>query len=317
MIDVEILRPLLLKTSTPLLAMMHTSQEDAFISAASGLSWVGEHLYVVADDALHLGCFNAHRGGAGTTIALLPGELPLDPKTRKAQKPDFEVLTHWREYPGASGGALFALGSGSKKNRCRCVVIPLNLNGDVAGAIHVFELATLYAHLETRVTALNIEGALFTPDEFWMFQRGNSVQGKNAIIRMPHESFQRCLQNDEETYANTIDIQIQEISLGEFNGISLGFTDATRLDNGSILFAAAAEDTEDTYHDGQCMGSVIGLMSNEGVIQWQTPINLRCKVEGIAAQTFDDQTLECLLVTDADNAAVPADLLRAYVKCNT
>lgn len=307
MIDAISLRPLLLQSTT---------QDNAYISAASGLSWVGEHLYVIADDALQLGWFNALSDAPGTALTLLPGELPQDPKARKAQKPDFEVLTYWSEYSGAAGGALFAFGSGSKKNRSRGVLIPLDIQGTVAGAVQVFDLANLYAHLETRVAALNIEGALFTPTEFWMFQRGNSAQGKNAIIRMPHESFLRCLQNDKATDSITLDIQVQEIALGEFNGVPLGFTDATRLDNGSILFSAAAEDTEDTYHDGQCTGSVIGLMSSEGVIQWQAPINLRCKVEGIAAQTINDQTLECLLVTDADNAAIPATLLRAYIERN-
>lgn len=308
MIDVKSLRPLWLQSTT---------QNTAYISAASGLSWVGDHLYVVADDALHLGWFSAHSDAAGTTIPLLPGELPLEPKARKAQKPDFEVLTHWREYLGAPGGALFAFGSGSKKNRCRGVLIPLDTLGSVAGDLQVFDLAELYAYLETRVAALNIEGALFTPEELWLFQRGNSALGRNAIIRMPHKSFLHFLQKNEESDEIAFDIQVQDVALGEFNGVPLGFTDATRLDNGSILFSAAAEDTEDTYYDGQCTGSVIGLMNSAGDIQWQSPITLRCKVEGIAAQSTDNQTLECLLVTDADNAAIPAELLRAYIKHNS
>lgn len=314
MINAETLRPLLLQTFLPPTSTPpQNAKEHAFISAASGLSWVNNTLYVVADDALHLGIFNRNSSAPGTSIALLAGELPLEHKARKAQKPDFEVLTHWQNFSGAPGGALFALGSGSKKNRCTGVVIPLDSDGSITGEINTFDLSALYTELEKHVPSLNIEGALFTQNELWLFQRGNSAQGKNAIIRLEQSIFLQWLHTTVDATRITSDLRAQEIDLGDLNGVPLGFTDATCLQNGNILFAAAAEDTEDTYNDGQCAGSVIGLMLSDGVILWQSPLNQRCKVEGIAGKLIDDQYIECLMVTDADDATVPAVLLSTRI----
>lgn len=314
MINAETLRPLFLQTSLPSPSTLQpTAPEHAFISAASGLSWVNDTLYVVADDALHLGIFNRQNSAPGTSIALLEGELPLEHKARKAQKPDFEVLTHWQNFSGAPGGALLALGSGSKKNRCTGVLIPLDSHGSITGEAKAINLSALYAQIEKHVPSLNIEGALFTQNELWLFQRGNSVQGKNAIIRLNQSNFLQWMHTTDDATAITPDMRVQDIALGDLNGVPLGFTDATCLSNGNILFAAAAEDTEDTYNDGQCAGSVIGLMRSDGVILWQSPLNQPCKVEGIAARQIDGQNIECLMVTDADDAAVPAVLLSTRI----
>ena len=55
----------------------------SFLTAASGLAVIGEHLYVVADDELSLGVFPRKGNAAGDLIRLLPGELPRKPKARK------------------------------------------------------------------------------------------------------------------------------------------------------------------------------------------------------------------------------------------
>ena len=93
-----------------------------FISAASGLVPVGNWLYVIADDELHLGVFPATGAAKGTLLRLLPGKLPTEAKKRKAQKADVEVLTLLPRFAGCPHGALLALGSGSRPNRRRGVL---------------------------------------------------------------------------------------------------------------------------------------------------------------------------------------------------
>ena len=83
------------------------------MSAASGLVRVRQRLYVVADDALHLGIFNdpttPPAGAApasaldypkGSLLRLLDGDLPQDQAKRKKLKPDFESLVHLPPLPG-------------------------------------------------------------------------------------------------------------------------------------------------------------------------------------------------------------------------
>src|SRR5688572_23183189 len=88
------------------------------VSAASGLVRVGNTLYVVADDELHLGVFPAGGHAPGHLLRMRPGDLPGAPKARKKAKPDFEALAYLPALDQFSQGALLALGSGSRKGRC-------------------------------------------------------------------------------------------------------------------------------------------------------------------------------------------------------
>lgn len=295
-----------------LLVAPPSSSLPGFISAASGIARVGDHLYVVADDALHLGIFSLESFSAGQSYRLLPGELPLQHKALKAQKPDFEVLTHWQAYPGAPGGALLALGSGSRKNRQIGVLVSLDADGVIAGEPVPFSLAPIYTVLDTLVPELNIEGALFYGQECWLFQRGNSAAGLNAIIRMSVDVLSQCCRGRVERTFSSADFSVQCIDLGHLDGVPLGFTDAVALPDGTVLFSAAAEDTGDTYNDGQCAGSALGLILPTGVVRWIGSLARRCKVEGVAAR-WSEGVVHCWMATDADDASVPAMLLHAVL----
>ena len=52
------------------------------LSAASGLVCVGSSIYVVADDELHLGVFDAAGNAPGRLLRLFDGELPAEKKPR-------------------------------------------------------------------------------------------------------------------------------------------------------------------------------------------------------------------------------------------
>ena len=66
----------------------------------------------------------------------------------------------------------------------------------------------------------------------------------------------------------------------------------------------------DTYDDGRCAGSAIGLVDAGGMIRRLERLSMNCKVEGIAASVAGE-TIDLLLVTDADNRHQPALLLSA------
>ncbi len=286
------------------------------LSAASGLVQVGPWLYVVADDELHLGQFLLEGNTPGQLHRCFDGELPLEHEERKAAKPDIEALVLLPDFslPDMSDKAhsvLLALGSGSKKNRHRSALIPLDKTGNINGDPTTIELENFYDFLKDEIGKINIEGAAIVDDQIFLFQRGNKKNKLNASIRISLEDFYRVLLKPDKKYEPTI--HITPYDLGLIDEVPLCFTDATALANGNILFTASAENTSDSYLDGQCMGSAIGMLDRKGKLVMLEPVDKKVKVEGIEADEVGN-TIELLLVTDADNAEHPATLYSASVK---
>ncbi len=72
----------------------------AHLSAASGLVRVGERLYVVADDEVHLGVFDSSAMHApGALLRLLEGDLPHDKGARKKPSPTSKPWPNCRPCP--------------------------------------------------------------------------------------------------------------------------------------------------------------------------------------------------------------------------
>lgn len=281
------------------------------LSAASGLVQVGPWLYVVADDELHLGQFLLDGNTPGQLHRCFVGELPLELEERKAEKPDIEVLTLLPAFNNSSQPVLLALGSGSKKNRHRSALIPLNQQGDISGQPTIIELDYFYDFLKKEVGKLNIEGAAITQDNLLLFQRGNKKNKLNASIRIALDDFYRLLLQPHKKHEPHIHITAYD--LGEINQVPLCFTDATTLSSGAILFTASAENTDDAYTDGACLGSAIGMINQKGELQLLEMVDKKVKLEGIEAEQ-QANTIELLLVTDADDASHPAQLYKAAVR---
>src|SRR5262245_4302365 len=118
------------------------------LSAASGLAWTGPHLYVVADDELHLGIFSAANNTPGRLLRLFDGELPAEKPARKKAKPDLEAITALPRFGDYAHGALLALGSGSTKNRCRGALLRLDDRGGIDGAPTAIDASRLFDELD-------------------------------------------------------------------------------------------------------------------------------------------------------------------------
>ncbi|MBD9425244.1 hypothetical protein IB232_07920 [Pseudomonas sp. PDM15] len=271
---------------------------QAHLSAASALVRVGERLYVVADDELHLGLFSLADEDPGRLVRLFEGELPAPKAERKAAKPDLEALALLPALPGHAQGALLALGSGSKANRQRAVLLGLE-----EGALpRQLDLAPLYQPLHEYFSDLNIEGGFLLGEEFLLLQRGNQGQATNAAVHYRWTELRDWLLGDGPLPTPPI---IHPVELGELGGVALGLTDGAALADGRWLFSAAAENTADSYYDGACLGAVIGLVERDGRVRRLAELEGRWKVEGIAL----DEAGDLLLVTDADDPATAASLL--------
>mgnify|MGYP000210730550 CR=1 FL=1 len=282
------------------------------LSAASGLVSVGSRLFVIADDENHLAVFDLTEPRHGAVFPLLDGTLPSPHAARKAAKPDFEALLH---LPGSArypGGALAVLGSGSRPTRQRAALAALDAVGRLQGPPRVFDLAPLYEPMRTALADLNIEGAFVSDDRLCLLQRGHAASGFNACIVLRWPEAQAWFESAGYGPA-PVPISITPFELGAIDGVPLSFTDGAAMPDGRWLFSAAAENTADSYQDGACAGSAVGIVEADGTIRTVQTLSLRCKVEGIAVKVAGDR-LELLMVTDADDRQQPARLLSASLR---
>lgn len=277
------------------------------LSAASGLVRVGQRLYVIADDEHHLGVFPLAGDRPGELITLFPGELPPAKQQRKKLKPDLEALTLLPPFADYVHGALFALGSGSGPNRRQGVLLALDASGATAGAARLVDLSGLYRGLDERFHDLNIEGAVVFEDRLRLLQRGNKRHIENAIIDL-HLPVLLDAMSSGAAVDSTCLADIQAYDLGAIDGIPLCFTDGAALPDNKLLFSAIAENTEDSYADGACVGAALGVIAGDGRICLLQTLESAYKIEGIDARA-ERGVIHLLLVTDADDEAVPASLL--------
>ena len=282
----------------------------AYLAAASGLLQVKDYLYVVADDENHLGVFASQNPAqAGTSLTLFDGVLPDEYEARKAAKPDLEALILLPAFAQYKHGALLALGSGSKKKRRQGVVLGLDAHGAINSEPQIVDFSELYAVLKERFAKLNIEGGFVRGATLYLLQRGNKKNSGNALIALSWTEVEDAIVKAEAVPPSALGT-IQDYVLGMVGDVPLCFTDAALLPNGSWVFSAAAEATEDNYNDGEFMGAAIGVVNPQGSICLIASLDHRHKVEGVSARVAGDQ-VQLLLVTDADDATRPAHLLSA------
>ncbi len=300
-----------------------TGARPAHLAAASGLVRTASHLYVVADDELHLGVFPASGTQAGSLTRLFDGALPDAHAQRKARKPDLETLMRLPPFAGYAYGALLALGSGSTGQRHRGALLPLDAQGIVSCRVREVDQSALLAKLDAHIAALNIEGGFVNGSELCLLQRGNKKKGANALIRFALAPLLNALAVHTGTAEHTgmvahadlpalLPLAIHPVALDDINGAPLTFTDGAASPNGDIVFSAVAENTKDHYDDGPCLDAAIGIMTHDGKPRCLHRLDQPHKIEGIDARVADD-VIHLLLVTDADNAEIPASLFSAML----
>ena len=283
----------------------------AHLAAASGLVVSEEALYVVADDELVLGVFPAASQTPGHTLRLLDGDLPLAPRERKRRKADFGALLRLPAFGHYPHGALFALGSGSGRDKPRSdgVLLALDARGALAPDARPRRVAldNLHARLRDEFADLNLEGAVVSGGELVLLQRGNKGQAVNATVHYSLTSILQALARDDALPALT-PRALRRHALGAIGDVPLGFTDAAALPDGSLLFSAVAENTDDSVADGACLGAAIGVIDFPAGRFAIERLAAPWKVEGVHAWREAGAT-RFLAVTDADDPARPAQLL--------
>lgn len=79
-----------------------------------------------------------------------------------------------------------------------------------------------------------------------------------------------------------------------------------------MIFSAVAEDTDDSYGDGICVGAAVGILTMSGELQRMERLHPVAKEEGIDARV-DGNRARLKLVSDADDADIAALLYDADI----
>lgn len=263
--------------------------------SASGLAAAGRRFWLVGDDLQH-----AVELGTGRGRRLFAGDLPREPKARKAAKRDLESLI------ALPGRRLLAFPSGTKTCRTRGALIRVDREGRFLSSRAV-ELGGLLRRLGERVPGLNIEGGFVLGRELALLQRGNGRRRVDAELRLPLRAFLDALDGARPWPRR---FTVGRVALGDWDGVPLSFTDGFAW-RGGALVAAAAERTDDPVLDGEVKGSVIGRLRRGRF----TPLLRlpKLKVEGLAPLRRQGRALTLLAVTDADDRRKPSRLLRLRV----
>lgn len=281
------------------------------VRAGSGLRRWGERLVIVQDDVNALALLD-ERAGLVTSLVLPAGadgrRQFSERRGNKASKMDLEACVVLPD------GRLLAIGSGSTPARERLVVV------DPDHLVRVVDGGALFEHLRTQTdfagAELNIEGAVVVGDRLRLFQRGNgaTIDGRaprNAVGDLDLGAFVRWLDSDGTTPPPLI--SVLSVDLGHVRGVPFGFTDATALPGGGVVFLAGAEDSPDTYRDGDVLGARIGLLDGDQLILTEvfdaTGRPTRLKLEGIDFIGLTSPGgIEFVVVADMDDPDVPAVL---------
>jgi hypothetical protein len=282
--------------------------KPAPLSGASGIVSTHNFHYIIADNSNSFYQFTGPKFTHAKTIEIFKGELPLKPSERKKVKPDLESITLLPKSKSHPYGALILLPSLSKKNRINGAIYKLTANGNVTGPMQPVDFTNLRKQLADKIDELNIEAALIRGDEFILFNRGVSKKTKSSLIKLEINCL--SLNSDKYEFTKKCRPQITNISFGEIDKIEYTITDATQF-NDKIYFLAAAEDTENTYKDGEIRGSLIGELTLDGKIVWSKPISKKTKLEGLSvAANSTDKNIIFYAVSDLDADDVPSEVYK-------
>jgi len=266
---------------------MHSTTLDVFaeidgIGAASGLFLHEDLLYIIGDNSGYLNEYNIKTKKLRKIQILSDQTLNQLENIPKSLKPDFEILCQ-------HGEKLYILGSGSTPKRNLMIKFDLKTQ-----KVFQKDLAETYSLLKsiskTDDQNFNLEGAIFTGNEWMLFNRGNGIDAKNGIFTIRGADL-----------AKTKQAEFKLFKLPNIDHVESSFTDAA-LVKSEIFFIATAEDTKSTYADGEILGSFIGSINLQTLkLTFSNKISAKHKFEGITLLNQGEHSTTFLLCEDRDS----------------
>ena len=257
------------------------------IGSASGLIYKDNTLFIIGDNSGFLYEYSIESKN------LQRHEIIENAKENitKSEKPDFEAITHF-------GDNLYVFGSGSTEKRNKMIQI-----NTLEKEISTNDLTDLYGVMqsfgEIKPEDFNIEGAIYTGEEWYLFNRGNGKSAKNVLFTIQGKNL-----------VNEFNMLSNNYKLPKINGVRSSFTDAVVVED-KIYFLSTAEDTDSSYHDGEILGSFIGCIDTKTMkIDFTKKISDSHKFEGITIYKNSSDKIEFLLCEDNDTETLEANIYK-------
>lgn len=296
-----------------------------FVLAASGLSTLGEYLFVVQDNANWIAVVHPDETVTGVPLPRGPGGIRVFSKDRDnaEEKADLEACV---VIEGQHGPELIAFGSGTGDSRCWILHVPgadraaSSEPAPPAGAPVFLSGAAFYQQLGRKEHFsggnVNIEGAVaLDNDRIILFQRGNVAPDEGEPVDAIGEVSWRALKAHLERPEAVPPPDVQNVvryELGELHGVRLTFSDAEDLGEGRLLFSASAENSS----SGEIVGSVLGLIERDGSARWTEIMDengkpFQSKIEGLTFPPGDRSRVR--FVIDDDDETAPSEIYEAVL----
>ncbi len=263
------------------------------IGSASGLVHKENSLFLISDNSSILYEYDIQSEKLDT-YPLLENNADVSKQKNipKKIKPDFESIAVF-------GEDCYIFGSGSTENRNKMIHFDTNKKEKIAET----DLTDLYLVMQSfgniKPDEFNIEGAIYTGEKWFLFNRGNSESRKNGIFTIGGNN----LTDDFSVLYNSY-------KLPAIKGIPSSFTDAVQVRD-KIYFLATVENTGSTYEDGIVYGSFIGRIDIEKMkIDYTQKISDKHKFEGLSVLTEEEKTIEFYLCEDNDTDTLESNVYK-------
>lgn len=258
------------------------------LGSASGLLFNNNTLLAIGDNSSFL--FEYHMNSK--ELIKHPLVENASDAILKKDKLDFEAVTQF-------DNKIYVFGSGSTDKRMQMITV----DATTKKVLDSIDLSNLYAAMqsfaEIKPEDFNIEGVTYNGENWFLFNRGNGTNGQNVVFTIGGANL-----------TDDFSVVFNKIKLPKIKGVRATFTDAVLVDN-KIYFLATAEDTVNTYDDGEVLGSLIGRMDATTMkVDFTKKITDSHKLEGIALAKKSEKEMEFMLCEDNDTELLESNIFK-------
>ena len=268
-------------------------------SSASGVVIYDGDTYIVGDDSPYL--FKV--GNPGMKVQLAGIDTTVNNRVPKSIKADYECMEFFQH---KNTDCFLTLSSGSAPiARDTAVLYDVHHQKILAkkNIRDFYKKIKEQANFE-KTEEINIEGLAVFTDQIFIFHRGN-ISG-NIVIKTNKQEFLAYLLDETEKMPG---LETYFFALPNYEHTSSGFSGATVLSDGSLLFTASLERTDDVISDGEILGSFVGYIPVSGLKDGTYTATLvkdgknilAKKLEGITVKKSRDTSIIAIAVADNDD----------------
>jgi hypothetical protein len=265
------------------------------LPGASGIGLKAGKIWVIGDDASQCHLYTTDFKLVDTvTIPSMAGLENKNGRVPKQIKSDLEALVVANEFE------VLAFGSGSKPTRETLVRIT---GAKSPYTVEEFTLKKFYAALknlpEMKNAELNIEAAALVGDQLYLFNRPNGL-----MISLHFRDFMRHITEGAPQPKPVV----SALNLPMSGKVKAGISGAAfDQETGRLFLTASLEVTDNSYDDGEILGSYIGSFSMLDVesveVLWtEIPFDHEVmKIESVEVLGYDENEEKYTLVMTVDN----------------